>query len=145
MPGLEKLTGEKCSNFQDFISNTALEEIDLSNLVSSGCKGTAQYEGMLTANRKAKRILLPKFDFSNGSTTKTRFYDSIFKNCESLEFLDIRSSSFIDSSSTSYNDMFGGVPANCLIIVKSATERNFLLKVRSDLTNIKTVAEYEGN
>lgn len=145
MPGLEKLTGEKCSNFQDFISNTALEEIDLSSLVSSGCDGTAQYEGMLTANRKAKRILLPKFDFSNGSTTKTRFYDSIFKNCESLEFLDIRSSSFIDSSSTSYNDMFTGVPANCLIIVKSNTEKNFLLKVRSDLTNIKTVAEYEGN
>ena len=35
-------------------------------------------------------------------------------------------------------------PADCLIIVKSDTERNQILQVANWLTNIKTVEEYEG-
>jgi hypothetical protein len=48
------------------------------------------------------------------------------------------------SSLTSYTNMFTGVPSNCLIIVKDSTQKTWLQSKFSNLTNIKTVAEYEG-
>lgn len=80
---------------------------------------------------------------------------SCFSGCTSLEFLDIRGITF--SSCTQPNDeaiysCLGAdyyeenrVPANCLIIVKDDTERNWLLNYYNNwFTNIKTVEEYEG-
>jgi hypothetical protein len=40
--------------------------------------------------------------------------------------------------------MFDGVPADCLIIVKDDTQKEWLTNAFSQLTNVKTVAEYEA-
>jgi hypothetical protein len=68
---------------------------------------------------------------------------SLFRYLTKLELLDVRKGKFSSTNLTSIH--FADIPANCLIIVKDNTERNAILnKYRSDLTNIKTVAEYEG-
>ena len=87
--------------------------------------------------KKLKRLDLSNFDFS-----KTTDVSSLVASCSALEFLDIRTLTF--DKVTSYRSMFASVPSACLIIVKSDTERDFILsKVHSGMTNIKTVAEYE--
>ena len=40
--------------------------------------------------------------------------------------------------------MFNSVPKDCLIIVKGQTEKDWVLNVRSDFTNVKTIEEYEN-
>lgn len=64
---------------------------------------------------------------------------NMFNGCTVLEHLDIRSFDFVKVTSTS--GMFNSVPANCEIIVKDDTAKNFILGLRSDFTNIKTLAE----
>lgn len=87
--------------------------------------------------KKLKRLDLSNFDFG-----KTTDVSSLVASCSTLEFLDIRTLTFGNVSS--YRSMLASVPTTCLIIVNSETERNFILeKIRSGMTNIKTVAEYE--
>lgn len=66
----------------------------------------------------------------------------VFDGCTSLNFLDIRSL-FIWGVSNSIK-VFNGVPADCVIIVKDSSIKNVVLGLRSDLTNVKTVAEWEA-
>lgn len=87
---------------------------------------------------------LTSLDLSNFDTSNVTHIYSMFNGCSKLVHLDIRGFTF--DKVTTYTDMFKDVPANCLIIVKSDTERNWILtNGRSDLTNIKTVAEYEAS
>jgi len=66
----------------------------------------------------------------------------VFDGCTSLKFLDIRSL-FIWGVSNSIK-VFNGVPADCVIIVKDSSIKNVVLGLRSDLTNVKTVEEWEA-
>ena len=85
---------------------------------------------------------LKSLDLSTLHTDNVSNMSYLFSQCSSLEFLDIRNFTFTNVSSS--NSMFSGVPANCLIIVKSDTEKTWITSKWSGLTNVKTVAEYEG-
>ena len=64
---------------------------------------------------------------------------SIFYGDTKLANIDIRNCEF--NNVTTSNSTFGSLPANCNTIVNSDTERDFILGLRSNFTNIKTVAE----
>ena len=73
---------------------------------------------------------------------------SMFSSCTSLKKIDMRSFTF-DKVHT-HTNMFGttasnGVPNNCLIIVKDATQKSWINTNYSRLTNVQTVAEYEAS
>lgn len=86
---------------------------------------------------------ITSLDLSSFNTSNVTNMSAMFRNCPALTTLDIRNFDF--SNCTSYGNMFYEVKENCLIIVKSETEKEFILtNVRSDLTNVKTVAEKEA-
>lgn len=62
-----------------------------------------------------------------------------FHNCTSLNKIDMRT--FELTNAVNYYQAFAGVPADCLIIVKDDACKAKVLTMRSDLTNVKTVAE----
>lgn len=86
--------------------------------------------------------ILTTLDLSGWDTSNVTNMSSMFYNCNKLTTLDIRNFNFTKVSS--YNNMFYGVPATCKIIVKDDTAKSWVLARRSDLTNVKTVAELEG-
>ena len=63
----------------------------------------------------------------------------MFRACSSLTNLDIRKFAF--TKVTSYSNMFTGVPADCLIIVKDDTAKTWITSKFTNLKNIKTVEE----
>ena len=115
--------------------------------------------------------LLTHTDFKNFDTTNVTRMDSMFASCKSLEELDLSSfytpnltrvgSMFylcsklkkIDmrnfsltqiTNSSYYSNMFNGVPDDCLIIVKDNTEKSWITTKFANLTNVKTVDEYNA-
>ena len=87
-------------------------------------------------------IGITSLDLSSFDTSNVTNMAKMFRNCTLLTTLDIRKFDF--SNCTSYVNMFYGVKTHCLIIVKSQAEKDFVLNERSDLTKVKTVAEYEA-
>ena len=70
----------------------------------------------------------------------------MFNGCTSLTKIDIRNMVFSSASISNSANMFGsnassGVPDNCLIIVKDATEKAWVNTNFSRLTNVQTVAD----
>lgn len=112
-----------------------ITEIDLNWTFNSA----SSIEGMFYLCKKLKRIRL-----KNATFAAARYASALFREAESLEEIDIRSAVFSTRSSLSCDRMFFYIPANCLIIVKDDAEKNWVLTQRSDLTNVKTVAEYEA-
>ena len=87
---------------------------------------------------------LTSLDLSNFDTSNVTHIYGMFSGCNKLTHLDIRGFTF--DKITTYSNTFDNIPADCLIIVKSDTEKQWILtNGRSDLTNIKTVAEYEAS
>lgn len=141
IPGLENITGKKANGFNKFLYGfSSLKEINLPNLTSDNVTGSNVYSNMFVNCSSAKKIILPKFNFANCSSGVS--YGSFCSGCTSAEVIDIRGSSFLSNGNKS--NMFKDVPQNCLIICKDTTAKNFILSARSDLTNVKTIAEYEG-
>lgn len=85
---------------------------------------------------------LTTLDLSSFETPRLTNVSYMFSNCSHLEHLDIRKMTF--DLATSNNGVFGNIPSDCEIIVKSQTEKDWVLARRSTLTNVKTVAEYEA-
>lgn len=85
---------------------------------------------------------LTEIDISGWVTPKVTTTYSMFEGCTALQKIDMRNLTF--DKVTSSSNMFKGIPVDCLIIVKSDTEKTWVLNNRSDLTNVKTVAELEG-
>jgi len=85
---------------------------------------------------------ISSLDLSNFNTSNVTNMSNMFGYCYYLTHLDIRNFTF--DAVTSYNGMFTNVSKSCEIIVKSQTEKDWILGVRSDFTNVKTVAEYEA-
>ena len=87
--------------------------------------------------------LLKRIDLS-GMYGEIKACQMCFQSCKNLEYIDIRNMTF-DANVNAANFLGGsssnGPASNCEIIVKSNTEKQFLLSLRADLTNIKTVAE----
>ena len=86
--------------------------------------------------------VLTSLDLSNFNTSNVTDMSMMFQSCNSLRYLDIRNFDF--TKVTSYSSMFDGVQANCEIIVKDDTAKQWVLAKRSDFTNVKTVAEKEA-
>ena len=85
---------------------------------------------------------LVEADLSAMKSPKLTSTSGMFKDCKKLEKIDIRNMTF--SSVANYTDMFTNVPANCLIIVKDSTAKSWITSKFTNLTNVKTVAEYGG-
>ena len=91
---------------------------------------------------------LTEVNLSGWNTTGLRETTSMFFGETQLTKIDIRNFDF--SNVTSSSNMFGanassGPANNCLIIVKDNTAKNWITSNFSRLTNVKTVAEYEGS
>lgn len=82
---------------------------------------------------------LTSLDLSSFDTSKVTNMSSMFQGCGNLRRLDIRNFNF--GSVYTYGNVFSSIPADCEIIVKDDGAKSWVLGRRSDLTNVKTVAE----
>ena len=122
-----------------FYSCSNLTEIDLSGFDTANCKSMSN---MFYGCTSLESLDLSEFT-TNSSWDQKLNLSNMFYNCTNLKHLDIRKF-VLNSSVITYSNIFAGIPADCEIIVQSDAQRDYALVWRSDLTNIKTVAEYEG-
>lgn len=104
------------------VESLNLENFDMSNVTSMNMT--------FTSCENLKSIY-----FGNYNTEKLTSTTYTFVNCTSLEYLDISGLSF--NNVTSNTQMFKDIPADCQILVKDQTAKNFVLSARSDLTNVQ--------
>ncbi len=93
-------------------------------------------------------VLVTSIKLTNFNPTGSINASSMFTGCRALQFLDIRSFDLTKVSNSKY--MFGYtvsdyLPANCLIIVKDQTSKDWMNTNWNYLTNVQTAAEYEAN
>ncbi len=143
-----------------------LETFSMKNLALSSTNSNIYLDSMLAYCPKLKTV-----DCSGWGSTKAHNYPSLFRectslesiifdhrcletkwvndisymcyNCTSLKFADFRGIQFTHADNR-HTDAFTGVPADCLIIVGTDADKTSLSSFFPHLTNIKTVAEYEG-
>lgn len=85
-------------------------------------------------------VKLTTLDLSSWNTSNVTNMTYMFFDCIELTKLDIRNFDF--SKVTKYTSFFNNsFDANCEIIVKDETAKEWVLARRSDLINVKTVAE----
>ena len=113
---------------------SAIKNMTFSNFNTSN---VTKMSNMFRNNNNLQSLDLSSFDTSNVTSMS-----SMFTQCKALEKLDIRNFTFGKVQYT--NSMFSYIPVNCLIIVKSDTEKAKVLSIRTDLTNVKTLAEYQA-
>ena len=144
------------------------KKLKVSNIRSGTTNSYTVAAAYFFNNTYAEEIYIDNWDFGQyGSNVSYMFYNNntylkkvVFENCTEtsvfsgggfnyfiqashLEFLDIRC--FILSGITSTpSNAFNSVPANCEIIVKDDTEKAWMNTKFPNLTNVKTVAEYEA-
>lgn len=121
--------------FTTFIQDMPYEYIDFTGI------STAQ--NFFSGCNKLKKIAI-----RNTESLTPMGVNSLFSGCTSLEILDIRD---LLLDSLGVINMFGGsyssgtrVPDNCLIIVKSDTEKTWMANNLSRYTNVVTVDEYNA-
>ena len=85
---------------------------------------------------------LTSLDLSSFNTSSVTNMSSMFRNCSKLTNLNI--SNFDFTKVISYSNIFDNVPSNCEIIVKDDTSKEWVLAIRSDFINVKTVVEKEA-
>ena len=107
-----------------------IDDLKTINVSSWKTKNVETMNGMFSGRNALTSLDLSSFDTSNVTNMSDMFHD-----CDRLTYLDI--SGFDFKNVTNSHNMFNGVPANCLIYVKDQTARNFVLGVRSDLTNVQ--------
>lgn len=118
-----------------FYSCSNLNKLDLSNFDTSN---VTSMSSMFQGCANLTNLDLSSFDTSNVIDMGTMFF-----NCSKLKYLDIRN--FVFDKVTNYSLTFYAVPNDCLIIVKSDIERDWILANGGvAFTNIKTVAEYQA-
>ena len=61
----------------------------------------------------------------------------MFRNCSNLNNLNISNMDLSKLSSGQARGMFDGIPADCLIKVKDEANKQWVLNIRSDLTNVQ--------
>ena len=132
---LDGINTSKVKNMKYMFGNCyAISQLNLSML------DTSQVTDM--SNMFYECIGIEKIDMSkcittNLTNTKMMFYifadEGGFRG--KINEIDISSMDF--SKVTQYDNMFGDIPSNCLIYVKDQTAKEFVLNVRSDLTNVQ--------
>ena len=119
-----------------FNGSVSITQIDLSNAnmsnVANSMSGTfSNCSSLQTINFGSTHPI-----------TKVTNISYIFSNSSQLRKIDMRLFDF--SNVTNSTNAFAGVPNNCEIIVKDDTQKNWITSRFSNLTNVKTVAEYEA-
>lgn len=164
---LTSLDTSNVNNFESMFSGcTNLTTANLSGLDTSNV--TLLY-GMFANCSRLESVNLSGFDTKKNEWTEKMFYscrslttldlssfetpalthaNQMFSSCTNLAHIDMRKFDF--TNITSYTGMFGsnassGVPNDCEIIVADATQKQWINTNFSRLTNVKTVAEYEGS
>ncbi len=122
------------TNMSYLYNSNRSKSIDVSGLNTSNVTNMQQ---MFYNCSSLTNLSLSNFNTSNVTNMQQMFY-----NCSILKNLDIRNFDF--SNVTSYSNMFQNVPANCLIIVKDDTAKEWITSKFTTLTNVKTVAELEA-
>ena len=85
-----------------------------------------------------------ELDLSNWHTTSATTMQQMFYNVPATTTkIDIRNFDFTNVQG--YSSMFGSNSKDTLIIVKGETEKQWLTSKFTNLTNVKTVAEYEAS
>ena len=151
--GCRKLQSLDISNFNTsnvtnmgsmFFNCRLLTTLDLSHFNTSkvttfftASNVSANQKGMFGNCAALTTLNLSSFDTTNITNMKW-----MFNGCKSLVNLDIRGFDF--TNVTDNTDMFSSVPAASNIIVNTDLERNYILGVRNDFTNIKTIEELPG-
>ena len=121
-------------------ANNTITSIDTSGLNTTNV--TSMYR--MFAGLKG----LTELDLSNFTVKTGLDARGMFNSCTNLMKIDMRNFEFTRADSTvqmfgSTNDTY--VPANCLIIVKDTTQKNWFTTNFSRLTNVMTVSEYEAS
>lgn len=89
--------------------------------------------------------LLTSLNLSGLTLTDNINCQAMFYDCRQLMFLDIRNMELNKITTAFYYNNMLGVPNNCLIIVKDAPQKQWINTNFPSMTNVKTVAEYEGS
>lgn len=138
-PNLKKVnitngdTSNVTSIWHMFYNDNNLIDVNISNFVTTSLTDAERaFNGCSS---------LASLDLSNWETPSLTTTTGMFAGCSSLMHLDIRKMTFDNVSNYGY--MFASIQQNCEIIVKSQTEKDWVLARRYDLTNVKTVAELE--
>lgn len=134
--GCTGLTNIKLSDYFQFTDNV-LFDLDF---LFSGCSN------LLEADLSD---IYPRRPVNDGNEFTS---EEMFLNCTKMQKIDIRGFEFPTTQGSYWNFhrfMFGstaskGVPDNCLIIVKDENAKTWVKTSHPRLTNVKTVAEYEG-
>ena len=113
-----------------FNQDTALTDINISKMITTNVTNMSY----MFRGTKVKSLDLSHFETPNLTNVGSMFYQ-----CSSLTYLDIRNFDF--TKVTTYSNMLSGVPTTCRIIVKDDTAKTWLKEKFSSFTNIKTVAE----
>ena len=121
-------------------TNNMFYKCNLTSLDLSGLLDTSEVTSMSSMFNSCEQ--LTQLNLSGCYTTKVTNMNSMFAYCKKLKKLDIRNFTF--DKVTNNQTMFSSVPNSCEIIVKSDTEKQWVLARRSDFTNVKTVAELGG-
>ena len=113
-----------------------------SNLTSLDLRGwdTSNVTSISTTFQQCSN--LTSLDLSSWDTSNVTNMYCLFYVCSSLKYLDIRNFNFDKVTDSTF--IFIGIPKDCLIIVKGDSEKQWVLTQRNDLTNVKTVAEYQA-
>jgi len=150
--GCANLTSLDLSNFDTsnvsnmvamFLLCSSLTTLDLSTWDTSSLEDASlMFSDLLT---------LTTLNISSFESTNLTDAEEMFSDMPMLTLIDMRSFDFTNISNTT--NMFGGnygsgydyrIPANCEIVVADNTQKQWLASHFSWLTNVKTVAEYEG-
>lgn len=129
---LSKLDTSNTIEMRNMFNNcTSLVSLDLSKF---NTKNVTTMSYMFAGCSSLKSLDLSTFDTSNVTDM-----NGMFSACSSLSMLDL--SSFDFSKVTDYDYMFdapaGDFPKDCLIYVKDQAAKDFVLKVRYNLTNVQ--------
>lgn len=136
-----------------FNGNTQIQDVDMSNFDTSNVKnmsylfnGCTLLDNVNLSGFNTSKVtnmmcmfydcgLLTELDLSSFNTSNVTNMNSIFYDCQALNKLDLSSWDF--SKVINKTGMFQYMKQNCEILVKDQTAKNFVLGVRSDLTNVQ--------
>ncbi|MBP5408483.1 MAG: BspA family leucine-rich repeat surface protein [Bacilli bacterium] len=120
-------------------SNSGFTKINLTDWNSESLRDSSY---MFYNSNRLVEVLMPDMENLNGGAK----ISNMFGGCTSLRKIDIRKFPLINArEGSSYSgNVFTGVPNDCLIIVKDNDNKEWITSRYSNLTNVKTVAELEG-
>jgi len=88
-------------------------------------------------------ISITTLDLSNFNTNKVTNITEMFKNANNLTEIYLNNANF--DNVTDKTNVFINVPASVSIYVKDENAKNFILSIRSDLTNVRVSEESVNN